>query len=302
MSACDVQISTDFPITEQNVLENVADGIEDLLNNAVDRAQDQLRELRKFIAFISNLRFRPVDPLNWDINTPGDILWNELLRRLQGLLQDLEARLLEVEEGIAEAREAITPVLQSVGNPEKLADIARLLDEGVAAQSSALADEIQLINLAVDNQWDGDAAERYAERAQLQDSDGLAELAGRAEALARVLREHSEAELEFWEEAASYLIDVVLLIFGVLMAVAGVVVAIVGLAIAIPTGGAGLLVAAIGLVITLIGAFITVASGFKTIVSIERMVSGANQGLEARLVAIEADALPIGTKWPVLAQ
>lgn len=302
MSACDVNISTDFPITEQNVLENVADGVERLLNNAVDRAQDQIRELRELIEFIYNLPYRRVDPLHWDLSTPGDILWNELFRLLRGHLAELEAQLLQVEQDIAEARETVGPVLQNVGNPQKLADIARLLEEGVASQSSALEDEIQLIKLAVDNEWDGEAAERYTERAQLQGSEGLAKLAARAEALARVLREHSEAELGFWEDAASYLIDVIMFIVGIVIAAAGIIVGIVGLVAAVLSGGPGIVISLIGLVIAVVGAYITLASGFKALVSIVLMINSANQALEARVAAIEADTLPIGTKWPVLAQ
>jgi hypothetical protein len=84
---------------------------------------------------------------------------------LDEAMGDLDGKIAQLEDAAREFGDSAERVLSGIGNPATLHDVASLLREGVAAMSVELTAQVKLANLAVDNEWESDAAERYAERA-----------------------------------------------------------------------------------------------------------------------------------------
>lgn len=302
MSACDVEVKTDFTIRRTNPLEEIALKVDDLVAGVLRDEEERIAKLREAIQALIALKRKPIEPFHVYLDLPDRILWNWALGRLDHALAELEGNIQQVEEAARQFGEAVGRVLAGVGNPGTLVDVARLLREGVSAMATDLSPQVSLSKLSVDNEWDSAAAERYAERAQVQCTLGLDELAAKANALADALDGHSDSEVSFWEGVADLVIEIVVFLVGLFFTILGAVDMFGGAVAAAPTAGAGLLVSALGLISFIGGLLVTAVSGFMIVQSMGDLITTAEASLSATVATIEADAMLQGTSWPILAQ
>lgn len=302
MSACDVDVKTDFTIQRTNLLEDIALKVDGLVEGILDDVDERIATLRRAIAMLYALEKKPVDPFHVYLDLPDRVLWNWALGRLDHALAELEGKIEEVEAAARTFGETVGRFLSGVGNPAALSDVARLLREGVAELAIKLSPEVSLSALSVDNEWDSYAAERYAERAQLQCVQGLDVLAAKANALADALDGHSDAEVAFWEGLAELVIEIVVFIAGLVFTIVGAVDMFEGAAAAGATAGVSLVFTAEGLVSFIGGVLVTIVSGFLLVRSFEDIQNVAQASLTATVATIKSDAMVQGTSWPILAQ
>ncbi len=302
MSACDVSLKSNFTVRRTNGLEDIAQKVEDLVTGVLDDEQKRIAELRTAIRVFAGLHRKKIEPFHFYLDLPERLLWNWAVGELDEAMGDLEGKIAQLEDAAREFGDSAERVLSGIGNPATLHDVASLLREGVAAMSVELTAQVTLVNLAVDNEWESDAAERYAERAQLQGPQGLEELASRATALADALDGHCETEVSFWEGVADLVIEIVLFLVGLFFTLLGAIDMFAGAAAAAPTVGAGLVVSALGLVSFIGGLVVTAVSGFLLVKSIADLINGAEDSLQATVEDMVSQAIPEGAAWPILAQ
>lgn len=302
MSACDVALKSDFTVRRTNPLEEIAQKVEDLVAGVLTEEQERIAELRKAIRVFAGLHKKPIEPFHIYLDLPERLLWNWALGQLNDALRDLEGNIAQLEDAARQFGDCVERVLEGIGNPATLHDVASLLRDGVAAMATELAPQVTLVNLSVDNEWESDAAERYAERAQLQGPQGLEELASRATALADSLDGHCETEVSFWEGVADLIIEIVLFLVGLFFTLLGAIDMFGGAAAAAPSAGATLVVSALGLVSFIGGLVVTAVSGFLLVKSIADLMNGAEASLRTSAKEMTTQAIPKGQEWPILAK
>jgi hypothetical protein len=300
-SACDVTARTGFAIRRTNPLEQIAEKVEGLVAGVINDEEKRVADLREAIRVFAGLHMKKIEPFHVYLDLPERLLWNWALGQLDNDLAGLEAKIAELEDAVSQFSDGVGRVLECIGNPATLQDVASLLREGVAALATELAPQVDLEHLSVDNEWDSDAAERYTERAQLQGSEGLEELARRASLLADSLDGHCETEVKFWEGAADLVVEIVVFLVGLFFTMLGAVDMFGGAAAAAPTAGATLVVSALGLVSFIGGLVVTAVSGFMLVKSIADLINGAESSLAKTVEAMTSNAVPKGQSWPILA-
>lgn len=298
MSACDIDVRSDFTVRTSNPLQIIATKVEGMVGDAVDDQREQIVRLRKAIEDLRGIHKRPLHP---GLDLPENILWNFLLDKLQDSLGGLEDNIDDLEQTITSVGNELRAILEGVGNPGTLTDIAVLIREGVADRATALAKEVSLTKLSVDNEWSSSAADAYTERAQAQVDEGLARVAAAGVALADFLDTHAETEVSFWESMVELAVNVIVFLVGVMFTAAGLASMALGLAAAIPTGGIALIGTALGIISTIGGIIITAISGWLLFQSFENSIEDADSALAEGIEALNAAAIPAGSSWPVLA-
>lgn len=302
MSACEVVGQTDFPIQRTNSFQAVIDMIDSMLAENAQDQKEQIAKLREAIVYLRQLQKKPVLPGRIYLDLPERLLWNWFLDQLQSSLVGLEAKIDELEQVLHEVTGNVRSVMESLGNPATLRDVAALMREGVSQLASDLSKEVTLTKLAADNEWRSEAADAYAERAQLQIDEGLDELAASAQALANFLDDHAATELNFWEGFSGLIINTLVFLAGVVFTFIGVVAMIVGLVAALPTAGIGLVVTVLGAISTVGGVIVTIVSGLLLVKSFNDLMDSAEQALAAGVDRLALEAVPAGHSWPILAR
>jgi hypothetical protein len=301
MSACDVTAKTGFAVRRTNPLEDIALKVEGLVSGVIHDEEERIADLRAAIRVFSGLHKKRIEPFHIYLDLPERLLWNWALDQLDAALADLEGKIAEIESAAHEFGDVVGRVLEGLGNPATLHDVASLLREGVAAMCIELAPQVNLEHLSVDNAWDSGAAERYTERAQLQGTEGLEELARRAGSLADSLDGHCETEVNFWDGVAGLIVEIVVFLAGVFFTLLGLIATLAGLALAAPTEGVSIILAALGLISCIGGLVVTAVSGFLLIKSIVDLVNNAEASLSSSVAAMTSNAIPSGQTWPILA-
>jgi len=301
MGACDIDVSSDFTIRRTSPLQAIAGMLGEMVADEVQDEQQQIAKLRKAIEDLRNFPKKEIRPGHIYLDYPKRVLWNWLVDQILGLLDGLVKDLNELEQTILDATDRVQTVLEGVGNPATLHDIATMLREGVAARTAALAQEVTLVNLAVDNGWESEAADKYAERAQLQINDGLDELTEAAEALATFLETHAETEVGFWESLSDFIVNLMIFLAGLGFTLIGAVATVAGLAAAGPTAGISLLVTVLGIIGMVGGLLVSLISGWLLVKSFQDLLDNTDATLAAGIDDMNAKAITAGATWPVLA-
>lgn len=301
MSACEVEVKSDFSIDQQNPLEEIANLLESMVEEQRQDSLELVRDLRDAIVRIRQLSRRPV--VSWRFPNPAEnVLFNLWLDYLLGEIGDLETRLEELEQKVAAAADGARAFFEGAGNPQALTDTARLLREGVAELSENLANEVTLAKLSVDNRWQSTAASAYAENAEQQRLEGLEVLAAAAESLAVFLDEHSATEVDFWDKVGDMIGQFVLVAVGLAISALGVAASIAGLVLAIPTGGIGLVVSIAGLILSALGLVMSLIGVWSFMDELRELIPAADSTLASGLETMQAAAVDAGEPWPLLAQ
>lgn len=301
MGACDVEAKTDFDISQSNTMVSVTTALEEMIEGQRADSEEVITEMRKAAERARQIHRRPT--VSWQYPNPVEnYLFNLWLDHIVNQVTDLETRIQELEQIIANASESARTLFEAAGNPQALEDVARLLREGVSQMSGDLADETTLAKLAADNRWRSEAANAYAESAQRQTDEGLDVLAEAAQSLATFLDEHSVTETDFWDEVGELIGEFHWIAIGLYVSGIGVALSAAGVALAPPTVGVSLLVSIAGLIVSCIGWIISAVGAWKFMEEVFNLIPRYDERLESGLSTMNTQALEGGEVWPVLAR
>lgn len=301
MGACDVEAKTDFEISQSNTLVAVTTELEEMIEGQRADSEEVITEMRKAAEGARQILRRPT--ISWQYPNPAEnVLFNLWLDHIVNQVTDLETRVQELEQIIANVSDSARTLFEAAGNPQALEDVARLLREGVSQMAVDLADETTLAKLAADNRWRSEAANAYAESAQRQTDEGLDVLAEAAESLAVFLDEHSITETDFWDEVGELISEFHWIAVGLYVSGIGVALSAAGVVLAAPTAGISLLISIAGLVVSCIGWIISAVGAWKFMEEVLNLIPRYDERLDSGLSTMNSQALEGSEVWPVLAR